>query len=489
MGTSTVSRIAIVNRGEAASRCLRAIRELRLEEDSQLVGIALYTDPDRLAPFVREADEAHGLGPAFQPSLATGESRSVYLDYDRLVGALRAVRADAVWPGWGFVAEHPAFAERLAAEGITFLGPTAQTMRALGDKIESKRIAERAGVPVSSWSGGAVTREDLPSWAERIGFPVVLKATAGGGGRGIRVVEFASDLIAAFDSATAEAKNAFGDGTLFVEAKVGNARHVEVQMAADQHGGVLAVGLRDCSVQRKHQKVVEEGPPPGLSQGTMQRMREASVRLLQQVGYVGVATCEYLVNADESFYFLEVNPRLQVEHGVTELLTGFDLVKTQVRIARGERLPVGTPEERGHAIEVRLCAEDPAAGFAPSPGHISLLDLPAGPGIRVDSGIAAGMPVPSEFDSMLAKILAYGSTREEALARLSRATLDARVVIEGGMTNKGFLLDVLSHPEFRAGGVHTGWLDRRGMARATPPVAEALLVSAIHMYQKGRAVP
>jgi acetyl/propionyl-CoA carboxylase alpha subunit/acetyl-CoA carboxylase carboxyltransferase component len=486
MGTSaTVSRIAIVNRGEAASRCLRAIRELRLEEDQPLIGIALYTDPDRLAPFVREADEAHGLGPAFQQS-ASGETKSVYLDYDRLVDALRAVRADAVWPGWGFVAEHPSFAERLAVEGIVFLGPSADTMRQLGDKIMSKRIAERAGVPVSPWSGGPISREDVTSWAERIGYPVVLKATAGGGGRGIRVVESVGDLLAAFDSATLEAKNAFGDGTLFVEAKVGNARHVEVQMAADVHGGVLAVGLRDCSVQRKHQKVVEEGPPPGLSKELMQRMRDASVSLLKNVGYVGVATCEYLVNADESFFFLEVNPRLQVEHGVTELLTGFDLVKTQVRIARGDHLPSEVPEERGAAIEVRLCAEDPAAGFAPAPGHISLLDLPSGPGIRVDSGISAGMPVPSEFDSMLAKILAYGRTREEALARLSRATLDARVVIEGGMTNKGFLLDVLSHPHFRGGGVHTGWLDQSGIARATPPIAETLLVAAIHMYQKGR---
>jgi acetyl/propionyl-CoA carboxylase alpha subunit/acetyl-CoA carboxylase carboxyltransferase component len=481
----TVSRIAIVNRGEAAQRCLRAIREMRIEDGDDLTGISLYTDPDRRAPFVREADENFSLGPAFQKN-AAGELVSVYLDYDRLVAALRQVRADAVWPGWGFVAEHPDFADRLAAEGITFLGPSGDTMRRLGDKITSKRLAEAAGVPVAAWSGGPVSAEDLEKWAKKIGFPLVLKATAGGGGRGIRVVRTPDELLSAFDSATSEAKAAFGDGTLFIESRVVDARHIEVQMAADKHGGVLAVGLRDCSVQRKHQKVVEEGPPPGLSQALVDEIRAASIRLLKEVGYVGVATCEYLVTG-ETFCFLEVNPRLQVEHGVTELLTGMDLVKTQVRIARGERLPPEAPAERGAAIEVRLCAEDPASGFAPSPGLISLMDPPAGPGIRVDSGISAGLSVPSEFDSMLAKVLAHGATRDEARARLIRAMLDTRVVIEGGMTNKGFLLDVLGHASFASGGVTTSWLDEAGLARPTRPVVEALLVAAIHQYQKGRA--
>ncbi len=483
--TNTVTRIAIVNRGEAAARCLRAIRELRIEEGSDLTGIVLYTDPDRLAPFVRESDESYALGAAFQAN-AAGESCSVYLDYDRIVRALRAVRADAVWPGWGFVSEHPEFAARLAREGITFLGPAAETMRRLGDKIAAKRIAEAAGVPVAAWSGGPVGRDEVVVHAKRIGFPLVLKATAGGGGRGIRVVRSSDELSAAYDSATNEAKNAFGDGTLFMEALIGRARHVEVQMAADQHGRVLAFGLRDCSVQRKHQKVVEEAPPPGLSAELVATMKSASIRLLEQVGYVGVATCEYLV-ADDACYFLEVNPRLQVEHGVTELLTGHDLVKTQIRIARGEHLPHAAPDERGAAIEVRLCAEDPAAGFAPSPGHIALLELPAGPGIRVDSGIAAGMAIASEFDSMVAKVLAIGATREEARARLIRSVLEARAVIQGGMTNKGFLLDVLNHDAFRRGGVHTAWLDEAGLARATPPEAAALLIAAIHVYQDGRA--
>src|SRR5262245_39792136 len=450
-------RIAVLNRAEAATRCIRAIAELREQEGSELVAIALYTEPDRSAPFVREADEAINLGPALRRAHDAEGLRVAYLDQDRVLAALRASRADAVWPGWGFLAEDPSFVEKLEAAGVAFLGPSASTMRRLGDKISSKLLAEAANVPVSPWSGGPIERADLPAAAARIGFPLMLKATAGGGGRGIRRVNAPADLLAAFDSATAEAAMAFGDGTMFAEAAIGGARHVEVQMAADRHGRVLAVGMRDCSVQRKHQKVVEEGPPPGLSRELRREMREASVRLLAEAGYVGVATCEYLVAGDR-FYFLEVNPRLQVEHGVTEMLTDWDLVKTQVRIARGQRLPRTAPVERGHCIEVRLCAEDPANGFAPSPGEIALLDLSSGPGVRVDSGIAAGGSIPSEFDSMVAKVLARGATREEARARLVRALRDSRVVVRGGMTNKGFLLDVLDHRDFRRGGVDTGWL-------------------------------
>ena len=486
---SAIRRIAILNRGEAASRALRALRELRSEEGSDLVGIALYTEPDTTAPFVREADESLSLGPALRAS-NSGALRPAYLDHERVLAALRAMRADAVWPGWGFLAEDPSFVEKLEASDIAFLGPSAETMRRLGDKIASKRIAEAAQVPVSRWSGGPIARDELVRVAAAIGHPLMLKATAGGGGRGIRLVGDPAELLTAFDSATTEAANAFGDGTLFAEAAVFGARHVEVQMAADRHGTVLALGLRDCSAQRKHQKVVEEAPPPGLSDALVQRIREASIRLLREAKYVGVATCEYLVVANdpyERFYFLEVNPRLQVEHGVTELLTDFDLVKAQIRIARGERLPPVAPEERGCAIEVRLCAEDPANAFAPSPGKIALLDLPAGPGIRVDAGIASGGTIPSEFDSMISKILARGSTREEARARLVRAVSDARVVVLGGMTNKGFLLDVLEHEDFRRGGITTTWLDGSDLASAPEPAVEALIVTAIQTYQLERA--
>ena len=309
--------------------------------------------------------------------------RPAYLDHDRVLAALRAMRADAVWPGWGFLAEDPSFVEKLEAADLVFLGPSATTMRRLGDKITSKLIAEAARVPVSPWSGGPIERQHLAEQARRIGYPVMLKATAGGGGRGIRMLRDGDDVLAAFDSAQSEAANAFGDGTLFVEQMISGARHVEVQMAADRHGTVLALGLRDCSVQRKHQKVVEEGPPPGLSKRLVEQLREASIRLLREAHYVGVATCEYLVLAkggEESFYFLEVNPRLQVEHGVTELLTDFDLVKAQIRIARGERLPTEAPPERGCAIEVRLCAEDPAAVVRAEPRPHRAARSARGPG-------------------------------------------------------------------------------------------------------------
>ncbi|HMJ13571.1 MAG TPA: biotin carboxylase N-terminal domain-containing protein, partial [Polyangiaceae bacterium] len=481
-----ISRIAIANRGEAATRCVRAIRELRIEERTDLVGIALYSDEDRLAPFVRQADEAYAIGPARRIS-SSGESKLGYLDIDFLLETLERVRADTLWPGWGFLAESPEFVERLRERGITFLGPAPDTMRRLGDKIESKRIASAAGAPVVPWSDGPITRETLGPCAQRIGFPVVLKATAGGGGRGIRIVHRALDLEAAFESASSEAESAFGDGTLFMEARVAAARHIEAQMAADQHGRVLALGLRDCSVQRKHQKLIEEGPPCRLPGELAAEIERSSVRLLERVGYVGVATCEYLVNDDGRFYFLEVNPRLQVEHGVTELVNGMDLVKTQIRIARGERLPETAPPARGAAIEVRLCAEDPAHGFAPSPGRIALLDLPEGPGIRVDAGVAAGTSIPSEFDSMIAKVLAHGATRSEARARMVRALLETRIVVEGGMTNKGFLLDVLGHADFEAGQIKTQWLDDFKVAAEPAPVIDALLVAAIHAYQEDRA--
>ena len=480
-----VSRIAVLNRGEAATRCLRAIRELRLETGQAIAGIAFYTDPDRFAPFVREADEAISLGPALRGP--AGAQRPAYLDHERMLAAVRASRADSVWPGWGFVAEDPRFVERLEAAGVDFLGPSAETMRMLGDKIESKRLAESAGVPLAPWTGGPTAREDAERSAVEIGFPLMIKATAGGGGRGIRLVESADTLLRLFDSAKKEAESSFGDGTLFLEACLKNARHVEVQIAADQHGRVLALGLRDCSVQRRHQKIVEEGPPPGLSEDVLEQMREASVELARAAGYVGVATCEYLVTADQHFYFLEVNPRLQVEHGVTEVLTGLDLVKMQIRIARGEHLPAEAPPERGHSIEVRVCAEDPAAGFAPSPGRIALLELPAGPGIRVDSGLVLHGEVPAEFDSMLAKVIAHGRDREEARARLVRAVSDLGLVVEGGMINKGFLIDILEHPDFRAGACHTNWLESAGIRAEPEPCIEALVVAAILSHQRERA--
>ncbi len=476
-----IHRIAIVNRGEAAMRCIRAVKALRTEEGSDIRAIALYTAVDRDAPFVRHADEARLL-----PS-PDGEV-AAYLDHEGLIAALRAVRADAVWPGWGFVAEDASFVERLGSEGIRFLGPNASAMRALGDKIDSKRIAESAGVPVSAWSGGELASvADAEKHAERVGYPLVVKASAGGGGRGIRVVDRPEDLAEAYRSAGAEAKNAFGDDRLFLEKKVEAGRHIEVQIAADLDGVVRAIGCRDCSVQRRHQKVVEEAPPPGLSSALLETIKTASVRLAESVGYSGVGTVEFLVEGEEAC-FLEMNPRLQVEHGITEEITGVDLVQTQIRIARGETIAGIELDDRGAAFEARVCAEDPDAGFLPAPGKIVRFDPALGPRVRLDSGVATGSDVPAAFDSLVAKVIATGANREEARARLAATLLDFDLVIEGGTTNKGYLLEILDHPDFRAGGVDTTWLDRIGIGTGEREhAAPALLAAAILSYQRRRS--
>ncbi len=475
-----IRRLAIVNRGEAAMRCVRAVKALRAEEGSSLEAVALYTAIDRDAPFVRHADLAFEL-PAPRGEVAA------YLDHEGLLTALRRAGADAVWPGWGFVAESPEFVEKLSAAGIRFLGPSPSAMRALGDKIGSKRIAESAGVPVTPWSGGEVNEADALDAASKLGFPVVVKASAGGGGRGIRVVERAEDLAAAFRSAQAEAKTAFGDGRLFIERKVEGGRHIEVQIAADRDGIVLALGARDCSVQRRHQKVIEEAPPPDLPDALVDELQSAARRLAAHVGYEGVGTVEFLV-ARGGFHFLEMNPRLQVEHGITESISGLDLVQIQIRIARGETLSFVKGEQRGHAIEARVCAEDPDAGFLPAPGRIARFDPALGPGLRVDTGVAAGSQVPAAFDSLIAKVIAIGRNREEARARLAAALADFDLVIEGGATNKGWLAEVIDHPDYRKGGVDTTWLDRFNQARERDDglAMPALVAASILSYQRAR---
>ena len=481
-----IERLAIVNRGEAAVRCLRTAKTLRAREGGGLEVIALFTPPDRDAPFVRLADRAFELA-------STRGAVAAYLDHDGVIAALREARADAVWPGWGFVAEDPVFVDRLAAEGIVFLGPPADAMRSLGDKITSKLLAEKARVPVTAWSGGALEDEhEALEHAERIGFPVVLKATAGGGGRGIRIVERREELAEAFRSARAEAAAAFGNGALFVEAMVQGGRHIEVQVAADMHGHGVAFGSRDCSVQRRHQKVLEEAPPPGLSESLIERLQTAAVQLVQEVGYHGVGTVEFLLTGEE-FFFLEVNPRLQVEHGITEEIAGIDLVEIQIRIARGESI-AGIPiQRRGTAIEARVCAEDPDEGFLPSPGRIALFEPALGPQTRVDSGVTTESVVSSDFDSLIAKVIAVGDDRPEAIARLGCALRDFDLVVAGGATNKGYLLDILASGDFRAGGVDTRWLDRwsaerPSLADSHPTLArDALVAAAILSYQRTRA--
>ncbi len=478
-----IRRLAIVNRGEAAMRCIRAVKSLRALEGSEIEVLVLYTAVDRNAPFVRHADIAVML-----PTV--GSAVASYLDHDLLIRTLERYKVDAVWPGWGFVAEDAAFVDRLDQAKIRFLGPTSATMRALGDKIASKLLAERSEVPVTRWSNGVVTSvEEAHRHAEIIGLPLVIKASAGGGGRGIRVVRQASEIEAAFRSAGAEAQAAFGDGRLFMEAMVQGGRHIEVQIVADKHGTVIALGCRDCSVQRRHQKVIEEAPPIHLAPLLLKAVKDSAVELARSVGYSGVGTVEFLVR-DAEYFFLEMNPRLQVEHGITEELTGTELVQLQIRIARGEPLPESDYRERGFAIEARVCAEDPDAGFLPAPGRIARFDPALGPRLRIDTGVASGSVVPADFDSLIAKIIAYGDTREEARARLGCALRDFDLVIEGGATNKGYLLELLDAEEYKAGGVDTLWLDRwnADRKRSTELAAEALVLAAVLSYQEEREV-
>ncbi|HEY4463807.1 MAG TPA: biotin carboxylase N-terminal domain-containing protein, partial [Streptosporangiaceae bacterium] len=474
------SRVAIVNRGEAAMRLIHAVRDLVAETGTPIETVALHTDVDRTATFVREADLAYELGPA---------SARPYLDLAVLERALVETGADAAWVGWGFVAEDPAFAELCGKIGVTFVGPGAEAMRKLGDKIGAKLIAEEVGVPVAPWSRGAVGDLNAAVLAAgEIGYPLMLKATAGGGGRGIRVITNEAELADAYERTSQEAARAFGSGVLFLERLITGARHVEVQVIADGQGTAWALGVRDCSVQRRNQKVIEESASPVLSPAQTLELKASAERLAVAVGYRGAATVEFLYHpGDKLFAFLEVNTRLQVEHPVTEATTGADLVKLQLHVASGGRLTGEPPAERGHAVEARLNAEDPDRDFAPSPGRIARLALPAGPGIRVDTGVSEGDTIPADFDSMIAKIIAYGRDRDEALARLRRAMTETTVIIEGGATNKSFVLDLLSQPEVIDASADTGWIDRvRGEGRLVSHrhSAVALAAAAIEAYEE-----
>ncbi|HVV14602.1 carboxyl transferase domain-containing protein [Amycolatopsis sp.] len=472
-------RVAIVNRGEAAMRLIHAVGELNAEGGARIETVALYTDADAGATFVREADSSYCLGPA---------SARPYLDLGVLERALLDTKADAAWVGWGFVAEDPAFAELCEKLGITFVGPGPDAMRRLGDKIGAKLIAEEVGVPVAPWSRGPVTGlDEAKRKAAEIGYPLMLKATAGGGGRGIRVVRSDEELADAYERTSLEAERAFGSGVVFLERLVTGARHVEVQVIADGQGTAWALGVRDCSVQRRNQKVIEESASPVLAPEQVRELKASAERLAVAVDYRGACTVEFLYHPGEKlFAFLEVNTRLQVEHPITEATTDLDLVKAQLHVASGGKLEGEPPAELGHAVEARLNAEDPDRDFAPAPGHIELLDLPAGPGIRVDTGVSEGDTIPADFDSMIAKIIAYGRTRDEALARLRRAMRQTTVIIEGGTTNKSFILDLLDQPEVISGAADTGWIDRvraEGRLVSTKQSGVALAAAAIEAYE------
>jgi acetyl-CoA carboxylase biotin carboxylase subunit len=439
--------VLVANRGEIARRVFRACRRLGVAT------VAVYSEADREAPHVREADRSVLLGPP--------PARESYLDIERILSAAREGGADAVHPGYGFLSENWRFAEACARAGLAFIGPPAEAIRAMGDKAGARRLMAAAGVPTVPGSPGAVgDAAEAQARAADVGFPLILKAAGGGGGIGLARVERAADLAAAFATATRRAQAAFGNAAVYLERYLERPRHVEVQIFADAHGTVVHLHERECSIQRRHQKLIEESPAPGLDPATKRGLVEAAVAGARAIGYVNAGTLEFLIDAAGRFYFIEMNTRIQVEHPVTEEVTGLDLVAEQLRVAAGERLSWRQPEivQRGAAVEGRVYAEDPDKNFLPSPGTITRLDRPWGEGIRLESGIEAGTAVPVHYDPLLLKLVARGGDRDEALARL-RAAIDATVV-EGVRTTLPFLRRVLDHPDVRRGALHTQMVEQ-----------------------------
>jgi acetyl-CoA carboxylase biotin carboxylase subunit len=438
------SRVLVANRGEIAVRVIRALHELGIE------AVAVYSTADSEAMHVRLADQAVCIGP---PTAAES-----YLRIPSVVAAAQTTGCDAVHPGYGFLAENPAFARACAENDLVFVGPPAEVIERLGDKATAKEELRAAGVPLVPGTAGAAPLDEIRRVAETVGFPVLLKATAGGGGKGMRLVDFPEGLAEAFAAARAEADAAFGDGSLYLEKVVSPARHVEIQVLCDRYGDVLTLGERECSIQRRHQKLVEESPSAALAPETREVMEASVERACRAVGYEGAGTFEFLLGPEGEPYFIEVNCRLQVEHPVTELLTGIDIVREQLRIAAGERLPAsGRAPRKGHAIEVRINAEDPARGFAPAPGLVTRFRPPLGPGVRVDTAVEDGLEIPPFYDSLIAKVIVSDEDRPAALARAVRALEE--LVVEGIPTTRELALDVLRSDGFGSGAYSTGYLD------------------------------
>ena len=483
------ARIGIINRGEPACRFIRSVKEYNNLNNCSLKSIAFYISKEEDSLFVRNSDESFLLEND-SGSLLTGAGH--YLDHDLLIKALKKAECDAVWVGWGFVSEDSVFAEKIEEEGLVFLGPSSRSMQLLGDKITAKELAEKSDVPVLPWSRKPVSSlEEAEEIADKIGYPVIIKASNAGGGRGIRVVENRDQLASQYKSALDETIRITGNDILFIECFVEKGRHLEVQVIADFHGNINTLGVRDCSVQRNNQKIIEETPPPLLSEDIISEMEKASCRLMEISEYAGAGTVEYLYDLDrEQFYFMEVNTRLQVEHPITEILYGFDLVKGQIDVAMGKKVVVGKEKSAGAVIEVRLNAEDPYSGFTPAPGDVLLFVPPAGPGIRVDSGIDQSSSIPSDFDSMVAKIIAYGKDRKEALARIKRAVEELRVKIKNGTTNRSFVIDLLNNEQIIKGGIHTGFvkefIEEDSVSRSFSEEEAALLASAAEIYLRNQ---
>jgi len=471
-------KILIANRGEIAVRIIRACHELGI------VAVVVYSDVDRASLHVRLADEAYPIGPA--------PSRESYLRIDKLMDVAKRAQCDALHPGYGFLAENAELPRACKANQVTFIGPSAEAMARLGSKTAARQLARSAGVqrvpgtldPVKDLAGAQ-------QFAHENGYPLMLKAVAGGGGKGMRRVGSAEEMPAAWRDASSEALNAFGDGRIYLEKYLEHPRHIEIQIFGDHHGNVMYLGERECSVQRRHQKVIEEAPSPIVDQAMRASMGDAAMRLAKAGGYANAGTVEFLVDSKRNFYFLEMNTRLQVEHPVTECVTGLDLVKMQIRIAAGEPLPQRreiTP--RGHAIECRIYAEDPDNNFFPSPGKILARRIPNGPGVRMDEGVYPGWVVPNEYDPLLGKLVVWAGSREEAIARMLRA-LD-EYYVSGIRTNVALFQRILRDPEFRRGEIHTRWLDDwlhraakpAPAARAAAPGRDAAILAAALWHQQ-----
>jgi len=452
-------KVLIANRGEIAVRVIRACRELGI------ASVAVFSDVDRAALHVSKADEAYAIGPA--------AARESYLNIEKIIAAARRSGAEAIHPGYGFLSENAKFARACGDAGIKFIGPPPTAMELMGSKTRARQAMQAAKVPFVPGSARGLSLSEAEQMAADIGFPVMIKAAAGGGGKGMRLVRSASELKSAFETAQSEAQRAFNDSEVYLEKYIENPRHIEIQVLGDEHGNVVYLGERECSVQRRHQKVIEEAPSAVVDQDLRTRMGEVAVQAAKSAGYTNAGTVEFLVDADRNFYFLEMNTRLQVEHPVTELVTGLDLVHLQLRIASGEKLPFRQEDVaiRGHAMECRIYAEDPENNFFPSPGKITKLLQPSGPGIREDCGVYEGWTVPLDYDPMLSKLVAYAPDRNAAIARMRRA-LD-EYFIGGIKTNLSLFRRILEHPDFIAARIDTGFLDRLLVAGSPSAVSSS----------------
>lgn len=441
------NKILIANRGEIAIRVIRTCRELGIGS------VAVYSEEDRNGLHVRMADLAYLIGPA-----PAAES---YLVMEKILDVAKKTKAEAIHPGYGFLSENADFSEACRSMGITFIGPTPEAMKKLGDKISARKIAEKAGVPpIPGIDYPLKNEQEAKEIADRIGYPIMLKASAGGGGKGMRLVENEKEIGSAFKMTRSEASSSFGDDAIYIEKFIAQPHHVEVQILGDVHGNVIALGERDCSIQRRHQKVIEESPSPFISHETRQKLMEAAVKLIKEAGYIGAGTLEFLVDADQNFYFLEMNARLQVEHPVTELVTGLDLVKEQLYIAIGDQLRFKQEDihPRGHALECRIYAEDADNNFIPSPGTIEAVRTPEGPGIRIDSAVFPGSEISIYYDPMIAKLLVWGRTRQEMIERMRRALREFR--IDGVKHNILFHKTILDSEDFFSGHYDTTFIEK-----------------------------